>query len=215
MVHYFARNANQRSEQEVYWKDIGLPNVRHQLLREYHLLWKTDPYSLLHKIANSVSDNVYEHIKNVWTMRDAREVLDKILQDLYGDIRGLMETVIQDVKWAKDSLTSKVTQMQAYRTRLHILKSVAGSINMLKKLSRPKLIFRIVDCVNADLYSQFLNENKNFKEWKFDLILRFLDEKLENLKFREQNCFDISIIIGEEKGMCLDIRTARVGVTLM
>ena len=35
---------------------------RQQLLRDFHLLWESDPYTLLQKIANSVTDPVYEHL---------------------------------------------------------------------------------------------------------------------------------------------------------
>ena len=183
-------------------KKSDYPMFRQQLLRDYHLLWESDPYLLLKRVADSVSDNVYEHIKGVWVMRNPQEALNRIweiLEDLYGDPRGLIETAIQDVKWAKGSLASKVASMQAYRTKLRNLRSIAGSINMLEELSRPKLLFRIVDCFNADLYAEFAHENKDFRKWKFDMVLEFLDEKLDNLKFKEHNLYDISTIIGDER----------------
>ena len=43
---------------------------RQQLLCDYSLLWESDPYSLLQKIANLVTDAVYEHIKSAWVMRN-------------------------------------------------------------------------------------------------------------------------------------------------
>ena len=44
-------------------KKSDYPIIRQQLLKDYHLYWKSDPYLLLQRIANSVSDSVYEHIK--------------------------------------------------------------------------------------------------------------------------------------------------------
>ena len=117
---------------------------RQQLLRDYHLLWESDPYLLLKRVANSASDNVYEHIKGVWVMKNQQEALNQIweiLKNICGDPRGLIETAIQDVRWAKASLASKVASMQSHRTKLRNLRSNAGSINMLDELSRPKLLF--------------------------------------------------------------------------
>ena len=45
-------------------------------MRDYEMLLKTDPYELLQKIANTVPDSVYEHIKRVWITRDPKEALD-------------------------------------------------------------------------------------------------------------------------------------------
>ena len=83
-------------------KRSDYPMFRQQLLRDYSLLWESEPYSLLQKIANSVTDAVYEHIKSAWMMRNPREALDRIweiLEDLYGDPRGLLENAIQEIKW--------------------------------------------------------------------------------------------------------------------
>ena len=135
-------------------------------------------------------------------MRNPQEALNwiwEILGDIYRDPKGLIETAIQDVKWAKGSLASKVASMQAYLTKLRNLGSIAESINMLEELSRPKLLFRIVDCFNADLYAEFAHENKDFRKWKFDMVLEFLDEKLDNFKFKKHNLYDISTIIGDER----------------
>ena len=115
-------------------KKSDYPMFRQLLLGDYHLLWESDPYLLLKRVADSVSDNVYEHIKGIWVMRNPHEALNRIweiLEDLYGDPRELIETAIQDVKWANGSLASKEASMQAYRTKLRNLRSIAGSINML------------------------------------------------------------------------------------
>ena len=45
-------------------KRADYPMFRQQLLRDLHLLWESDPYTLLQKKANSVTDPVYEHIKS-------------------------------------------------------------------------------------------------------------------------------------------------------
>ena len=58
------------------------------------MLWNTDPYVLLQRI---VTDSVYEHIKSAWIMRDPQKALDhvwEIFEDLYGDPRGLLDSVI-------------------------------------------------------------------------------------------------------------------------
>ena len=136
---------------------------RQQLLRNYHLLWESEPYILHQKIANSVSDSVYEHIKSAWIMRSPHEALSsiwEILEDLYGNPRGLIKTALVDVKWNKGSFSSNVSSLQIYRTKFRNLKSVALSIGKLEELSRPKLVFRIVDCFNAELCAQFTNKNK-------------------------------------------------------
>ena len=80
------------------------PMFRQQLLRDYRLLWASDPYLLLQRIANSVVDGVYEHIKSAWVMREPQEALDRIweiLEDIYGDPRRLLENAIQEIKWGK------------------------------------------------------------------------------------------------------------------
>ena len=67
---------------------------RQQLLRDYRMLWDIDPYTLLQKIANSVADLVYEHIRSAWVMRDPHEALSRIweiLEDLYGDPLGMFK----------------------------------------------------------------------------------------------------------------------------
>ena len=72
-----------------------------QLLRDYHLLWESEPYILLQKIGNSLSDSVYEHIKSAWIMKSPHDALNsiwEILEEIYGDPRGLMETALVDVK---------------------------------------------------------------------------------------------------------------------
>ena len=82
-------------------KKSDYPMFRQQLLKDYHLYWKSDPYLLLQRIANSVSDSVYEHIKCAWVMRDPQDGLNQIweiLKDLYGDSRGLLENAIWDIK---------------------------------------------------------------------------------------------------------------------
>ena len=58
------------------------------------MLWDIDPYTLLQKIENSVTDLVYEHIRSAWVMKDPHEALSsiwKILEDLYGDPLGIFE----------------------------------------------------------------------------------------------------------------------------
>ena len=68
------------------------------------------------------------------------------------------------------------------------------------ELFRPKLLFRIVDCFNEGLHNQFVQEHKTYRLWCFEMILEFLDEQISNLKYRDQQLYDLSVIIGEEKG---------------
>ena len=183
-------------------KKSDYPMVRQQLLKDYHLYWKSDPYLLLQRIANSVSDSVYEHIKCAWVMRDPRVSLNQIweiLENLYGDPQGLLENAIREIKWYKGSLASKVTSLQTYPTKLRNLRSIAQSIDMVNELSRPKLVFRIVDCFNSALYAQFAQENKDFKTWQFGIVLKFIDEQISNLQFKEKHCYDPSTIMDEER----------------
>ena len=185
---------------------------RQQLVRDYTLLYQSDPYTLLQKIANSVADGVYEHIKSAWVMRDPQHALDRIweiLEDLYGDPRRLLDNAIREVKWEKGSLATRVSSLQAYRTKLRNLESIAISIDMLSELSRPKLVFRIVDCFNSLLYAQFAQQHKDFKLWSFEKVLAFLDEQISNLQFKERHAFDISAIIGDEKPADRELETVR------
>ena len=113
-------------------KRSDYPMFRQQLLRDYSFLWESEPYSLLQKIANSVTDAVYEHIKSAWVMRNPREALDRIweiLEDLYGNPRGLLENAIQEIKWQRGSLLSKVSALQCYRTKLRNLESVVSRLS--------------------------------------------------------------------------------------
>ena len=178
------------------------PMFRQKLIRDYNLLWHSNPYVLLQKIANSVSDNVYEHIKNAWVMRNPQNALDRIweiLEEFYGDPNGLLENAIWDIKWEKGSLSNKVSSLQLYRTKLRNLQSVAKSIGMENELSRPKLIFRVVDCFNPTLNSQFVYENKNIRSWRFETVLKFIDEQVSTLQYRERESYDISAMIDDEK----------------
>ena len=59
-------------------KKSDYPMFRQQLLQEYNLLWSSNPYTPLQRIANSVSDSVYEHIKNAWIMINPQDALDRI-----------------------------------------------------------------------------------------------------------------------------------------
>jgi len=63
-------------------KRSDYPMFRKQLLRDYNILWESDPYCLLQKVANLVMDTVYEHIKSVWIMRNPQEALDRIWEIL-------------------------------------------------------------------------------------------------------------------------------------
>ena len=175
-------------------KRSDYPMFRQQLLRDYEMLWNTDPYALWQRIANTVTDSVYEHIKSAWIMRDPQEALDrvwKIFEDLYGDPRGLLDSAIRDVKWDKECLVGKVPLLQSYRTKLRNLKSVAESVGMSNELSRPKLIFRIVDCFSPALYAQFAHEYKDWTAWRFETVLMFLDDVIANLQFKDRHTYDI------------------------
>ena len=175
---------------------------RQQLLRDYRMLWDIDPYTLLQKIANSVTDSVYEHIRSAWVMRDPHEALSRIweiLEDLYGDPLGMFKNAIREIKWEKGSLTNKVSSLQTYRTKLRNLKSIAESINMEAELSNPKLLFRIVDCFNPALHALFVQEFRYYHEWRFHTILQFINEQISNLQYRESHCYDISAMIDEEE----------------
>ena len=116
--------------------------------------------------------------------QDALERIWEILEDLYGNPRGLLDNAIRDVKWERGSLASKVSSLQSYCTKLRNLKSVAISIGLEEERSRPKLVFRIVDCFNPVLYAQFTNENREWKRWQFHKVLSFLDEQISNLQFK-------------------------------
>ena len=175
---------------------------RQQLLRHYRMLWDIDPYTLLQKIANSVTDSVYEHIRSAWVMRDPHEALSRIweiLEDLYGDPLGMFKNAIREIKWEKGSLTNKVSSLQTYRTKLRNLKSIAESINMEAELSNPKLLFRIVDCFNPALHALFVQEFRYYHEWRFYTILQFINTQISNLQYRESHSYDISAIIDEEE----------------
>ena len=96
------------------------PNFRQMLLRDYHMMWSSNPYVLLDKIGSAVSDSVYEHIKSAWVMRDPQEALNciwDIFEDVYGDPRYLLENAIREIKWDKGSLENKVSTLQTYRTK--------------------------------------------------------------------------------------------------
>ena len=183
-------------------KRTDYPMFRQQLLRDFHLLWESDPYILLQKIANSVTDPVYEHIKSARVVRDPREGLNQIwsiLEDLYGDPRGLLDNAIRDIKWDKESISSKVSSLQMHRTKLCNLKCIAESINMSSELNRPKLLFRIVECFCPFLFTQFMQKNQDYTVWQFTTIMKFLDEQIVNLQFKEGHTYDISTIISEDK----------------
>ena len=97
------------------------------------MLWNTDRYALLQRIANTVTDSVYEHIKSAWIMRDPQKALDRvweIFEDLYRDPRGLLDSVIRDVKWDKECFVRMVPLLHSYRTKLRNLKSAAESVGM-------------------------------------------------------------------------------------
>ena len=69
-----SRDANRRfngkrSDYPIFWQ---------QLVRDYAMLWNSDPYTLLQKIAISVNDAVYEHIKSAWVMRNPQDALERI-----------------------------------------------------------------------------------------------------------------------------------------
>ena len=183
-------------------KRSDYPMFRQQLLRDYSLLWESEPYSLLQKIANSVTDAVYEHIKSAWVMRNPQEALDhiwEILEDLCGDPRKLLENAIQEIKWQRGSLLSKVSALQCYRTKLRNLESVASSISMAAELSRPKLLFRIVDCFNPPLQAQIAQEYRDCRQWTFEVVLEFINRQICNLQFRESHSYNISAIIDEDE----------------
>ena len=114
----------------------------------------------------------------------------EILEDLYGNPRGLLDNAIRDVKWERGSLASKVSSLQRYRTKLRNLFCVAVSIGLEGELSKPKLMFCIVDCFNTVLYAQITNENRELKRWQFDKVLSFLDEQISNLQFKERHAYD-------------------------
>ena len=71
------------------------------------------------------------------------------------------------------------------------------SIGMSNELSRPQLIWRIVDCFSPALYAQFAHEYKDFTAWRFETV-GFLDDVIANLQFKERHTCDISSAIGEE-----------------
>ena len=111
-------------------------------------------------------------------MRDPREGLNQIwsiLEDLYGDPRGLLDNAIRDIKWDKESIPSKASSLQMYRTKLRNLKCIAESINMSSELNRPKLLFHIVECFCHFLFTQFTQKNQDYTVWQFTTIMKFLN----------------------------------------
>ena len=120
-------------------------------------------------------------------MRNPREALDRIwesLEDLY-DPRELLENAIQEIKWQRGLLLSKVSALQWYRTKLRNLESVASSISMAAELSRPKFLFRIVDCFNRALQAQFAQEYRDCRRWTFAVVLEFINRQIYNFQFRK------------------------------
>ena len=135
-------------------------------------------------------------------MRNPREGLNQIwsiLEDLYGDPRGLLDNAIRDIKWDKESISSKVSSLQMFRTKLRNLKCIAESINMSSELNKPKLLFGIVECFCPFSFTQFTQKNQDYTVWQFTTIMKFLDEQIVNLLFKEGHTFDISMIISEDK----------------
>ena len=63
-------------------KRSDYPIFRQQLVRDYAMLWNSDPYTLLQKIANSVTDAVYEHIKSAWVIRNPQDAIERIWEIL-------------------------------------------------------------------------------------------------------------------------------------
>ena len=103
LVKYFAGNYQHSSREKIHWKDNKLPNILAATFRRVPFTVETSSYSLLQKIANSVSDDVHKHIKNIWIMQDLREAMHRIfeiLEDLCGDPRSFIKTAIQKVKRA-------------------------------------------------------------------------------------------------------------------
>ena len=89
---------------------------RQPLLGEYRMLWDIDPYTLLEKIANSLTNTVYEHIRSPWVMRGPLEALSRkweVSKDSYGNPQGMFENAIRKIKWEKAH----------YQTRSHLCRS--------------------------------------------------------------------------------------------
>ena len=70
---------------------------------------------------------------------------------------------------------------------------------MAAELSRPKLLFRIVDCFNPALQAQFAQEYRDCRQWTFEVVLEFINRQICNLQFRESHSYNISAIIDEDE----------------
>ena len=51
---------------------------------------------------------------------------------------------------------------------------------MAAELSRPKLLFRIVDCFNPALQAQFAQEYRDCRQWTFEVVLEFINRQISN-----------------------------------
>ena len=70
---------------------------------------------------------------------------------------------------------------------------------MSSELNRPKLLFRIVKCSCPFLFTQFAQRNQDYTLWQFTTIMKFLDEQIVNLQFKEGHTSDISTITSKKK----------------
>ena len=176
------------------------PMFRQDLQQHYELLWKSEPRTLLKKIASSVTDNVWKVIKSAWVERNPWESLNmiwEILEDEYGDPRLLLNHSVRQVLSESKGVSSTIPSLTSFRARLRNLKAVARSINSEYELKKAKLLIKITDLFNNELKSKFEVAYPNPKEWSYEGILEFINIQVDVLRFKLRHTKDMSSIMAD------------------
>ena len=177
------------------------PMFRQELQHHYELLYHSEPRTLLKKIANSISDDVWYYIKSAWINRDPWEALNaiwQILEDQYGEPRKLLNHSVKQVL-NQNGIMLTTSSLTSCRAKLRNLKALAQSIDCEKEIEKPKLLIKIVDTFQLALKTKFETDNPNPQRWSFSVILDFIDRQVETLRYRERHLMDISSVIEAEK----------------
>ena len=176
------------------------PMFRQTLQQDYELLWRTEPRTLLKKIANSVDDKVWVKIKSAWVERNPWESLNmiwEILEDEYGDPTLLLNRAIRQLLTETKGVDCNTISLTSFRARLRNLRAVARSIGREHELNKPKLLIKIADLFGADLSPQYRSKFPHPKSYAFEGILTFINEEVDNLRYRERYLKDAASILTE------------------